>query len=240
MPALFHGSLLSAAAPSRRSINVIDQSGSSRRSSAPSVALMMPAPTSTTSVFVVLAPLGSDTCSLILRGRTSADHGLPGSGYPAALQRRSRLSAHCRRPSAPHCAVKVAVVTPMGARRAARLLAAAPFRSAPTPTARASSSRRWCGAATAAPAASRAVLALHGFTDYFFNTELADHFAARGFAFYALDLRKCGRSRRDGPDAALHHRPGPLRHRTRPGAGAHRRRDRRRAGAACTGTPRAG
>ncbi|WP_085162899.1 alpha/beta hydrolase, partial [Mycobacterium lacus] len=47
-------------------------------------------------------------------------------------------------------------------------------------------------------AAERAVLAVHGYTDYFFHTELADHFASRGFAFYALDLRKCGRSRRDG------------------------------------------
>jgi alpha-beta hydrolase superfamily lysophospholipase len=44
----------------------------------------------------------------------------------------------------------------------------------------------------------RAVLTLHGYTDYFFNTEMADHFAARGFAFYALDLHKCGRSRREG------------------------------------------
>lgn len=43
-----------------------------------------------------------------------------------------------------------------------------------------------------------AVLAVHGFTDYFFHTDLADHFAARGFAFYALDLHKCGRSWRDG------------------------------------------
>jgi alpha-beta hydrolase superfamily lysophospholipase len=43
-----------------------------------------------------------------------------------------------------------------------------------------------------------AVLALHGYTDYFFNTELADHFAERGFTFYALDLHKCGRSRRQG------------------------------------------
>jgi alpha-beta hydrolase superfamily lysophospholipase len=43
-----------------------------------------------------------------------------------------------------------------------------------------------------------AVVALHGYTDYFFNTELADHFAARGFAFYALDLHKCGRSRQEG------------------------------------------
>lgn len=48
------------------------------------------------------------------------------------------------------------------------------------------------------PAATRAVLVVHGFTDYFFHTELADHFASRGFAFYALDLHKCGRSWREG------------------------------------------
>jgi alpha-beta hydrolase superfamily lysophospholipase len=47
-------------------------------------------------------------------------------------------------------------------------------------------------------ATNGAVLLVHGFTDYFFNTELADHFAARGFVFYALDLHKCGRSFRDG------------------------------------------
>jgi len=46
--------------------------------------------------------------------------------------------------------------------------------------------------------AGHAVLAVHGYTDYFFNTALADHFADRGFAFYALDMQKCGRSRRDG------------------------------------------
>jgi alpha-beta hydrolase superfamily lysophospholipase len=46
--------------------------------------------------------------------------------------------------------------------------------------------------------AAHAVLAVHGYTDYFFHTELADHFADRGFAFYALDMQKCGRSRRDG------------------------------------------
>lgn len=46
--------------------------------------------------------------------------------------------------------------------------------------------------------ANRAVLAVHGYTDYFFNTELADAFTARGFPFYALDLRKCGRSWREG------------------------------------------
>jgi len=45
---------------------------------------------------------------------------------------------------------------------------------------------------------ARAVLVVHGYTDYFFHTEVADHFAERGFAFYALDLHKCGRSWRDG------------------------------------------
>ena len=43
-----------------------------------------------------------------------------------------------------------------------------------------------------------AVLYVHGFTDYFFQTALADFFTDRGFAFFALDLRKCGRSRRPG------------------------------------------
>lgn len=44
----------------------------------------------------------------------------------------------------------------------------------------------------------RAFLWVHGFSDYFFQTELADFFTERGYAFYALDLRKCGRSRRPG------------------------------------------
>lgn len=46
-----------------------------------------------------------------------------------------------------------------------------------------------------------AVLYVHGFADYFFQTELADFFAERGHAFYALDLRKCGRARRSGQTA---------------------------------------
>jgi alpha-beta hydrolase superfamily lysophospholipase len=46
-----------------------------------------------------------------------------------------------------------------------------------------------------------AVLYVHGFSDYFFQTELADFFAARGLRFYALDLRKCGRGRRPGQTA---------------------------------------
>jgi alpha-beta hydrolase superfamily lysophospholipase len=44
--------------------------------------------------------------------------------------------------------------------------------------------------------ASRAVLYLHGWSDYFFQTELAEYWHARGAAFYALDLRKYGRSLR--------------------------------------------
>ncbi|MBO0693987.1 MAG: alpha/beta hydrolase, partial [Acidimicrobiaceae bacterium] len=39
-----------------------------------------------------------------------------------------------------------------------------------------------------------AVLYLHGYNDYFFQTDLAKWYAERGWAFYALDLRKHGRS----------------------------------------------
>lgn len=49
-----------------------------------------------------------------------------------------------------------------------------------------------------AAATEPAVLYVHGFTDYFFQQHLAEHFADRGHRFYALDLRKCGRSLRDG------------------------------------------
>jgi alpha-beta hydrolase superfamily lysophospholipase len=53
----------------------------------------------------------------------------------------------------------------------------------------------------AGEAVTGAVLYTHGFSDYFFQTELADFFAERGLAFYALDLRKCGRARRVGQTA---------------------------------------
>ncbi len=43
-----------------------------------------------------------------------------------------------------------------------------------------------------------AVLYIHGFADYFFQTHMAEHLAARGFDFYALDLRRYGRSLRPG------------------------------------------
>ncbi|MER6398974.1 MULTISPECIES: alpha/beta hydrolase [unclassified Kitasatospora] len=46
------------------------------------------------------------------------------------------------------------------------------------------------------PGSDRAVLYVHGYVDYFFQTHLADHFVERGFSFYALDLRKYGRSLR--------------------------------------------
>jgi alpha-beta hydrolase superfamily lysophospholipase len=40
----------------------------------------------------------------------------------------------------------------------------------------------------------RAVLYVHGFNDYFFQRELAAEWEAHGYRFYALDLRKYGRS----------------------------------------------
>jgi alpha-beta hydrolase superfamily lysophospholipase len=42
----------------------------------------------------------------------------------------------------------------------------------------------------------RAVLHVHGFADYFFQTAAADFWVERGYDFYALDLRKYGRSLR--------------------------------------------
>lgn len=43
-----------------------------------------------------------------------------------------------------------------------------------------------------------AALYVHGYTDYFFQRHMAERFAAEGYAFYALDLRKHGRSLRPG------------------------------------------
>ena len=40
----------------------------------------------------------------------------------------------------------------------------------------------------------RAVLYVHGLSDYFFQTHLAEFFTDRGWDFYAIDLRKYGRS----------------------------------------------
>lgn len=48
---------------------------------------------------------------------------------------------------------------------------------------------------------TRAVLHVHGFADYFFQTGYAEWWNERGYDFYALDLRKYGRSLRE------HHTP---------------------------------
>jgi alpha-beta hydrolase superfamily lysophospholipase len=43
---------------------------------------------------------------------------------------------------------------------------------------------------------SKAVLYIHGYTDYFFQTHLADFFNQNGLHFYAIDLRRHGRALR--------------------------------------------
>ena len=65
-----------------------------------------------------------------------------------------------------------------------------------------------------------AVLYVHGFSDYFFQTELADFAAERGLAFYGLDLRKSRPGPHGRPDPALRQGPGPLRPGARAGAGS--------------------
>lgn len=48
-----------------------------------------------------------------------------------------------------------------------------------------------------APGHSRkAVLYVHGFNDYFFQSEMGERFTAEGYNFYAVDLRRYGRSLR--------------------------------------------
>jgi len=48
------------------------------------------------------------------------------------------------------------------------------------------------------PAADADVLYVHGWSDYFFQTELARFWHGQGARFHALDLRKYGRSLREG------------------------------------------
>ena len=45
-----------------------------------------------------------------------------------------------------------------------------------------------------ANASTRSVLYIHGFSDYFFQKEMAHKFTEHGYNFYAVDLRKYGRS----------------------------------------------
>lgn len=44
----------------------------------------------------------------------------------------------------------------------------------------------------------KAILFIPGFIDYFFQKEMAEAFAKQSFHFFALDLRRCGRSLKDG------------------------------------------
>lgn len=48
-----------------------------------------------------------------------------------------------------------------------------------------------------APTGRRALFYVHGWSDYFFQTHLADEMADLGYDFYAIDLRRYGRSLRD-------------------------------------------
>lgn len=48
-----------------------------------------------------------------------------------------------------------------------------------------------------AQVSSKAVLYVHGYVDYFFQTHLADFYNAAGLNFYAIDLRRHGRSLRE-------------------------------------------
>lgn len=44
------------------------------------------------------------------------------------------------------------------------------------------------------PSSKRGFLYVHGFNDYFFQSEMGDRFVDSGFRFYAVDLRRYGRS----------------------------------------------
>ena len=57
---------------------------------------------------------------------------------------------------------------------------------------------RWPWEQRRAAASGTDVLYVHGWTDYFFNTELAEYWSNAGARFFALDLRKYGRSLRQG------------------------------------------
>ncbi|SDL79655.1 Lysophospholipase, alpha-beta hydrolase superfamily [Corynebacterium mycetoides] len=49
-----------------------------------------------------------------------------------------------------------------------------------------------------APTGKPALLWVHGMSDYFFQAHVARHYVSKGYPFYALDLRRCGRAHRSG------------------------------------------
>ncbi|WNM25905.1 alpha/beta hydrolase [Demequina capsici] len=60
--------------------------------------------------------------------------------------------------------------------------------------------------ALARPARPRGVvLHVHGYNDYFFQEHLAEHLVSQGYAFYAVDLRRAGRSLRQDDVPHLMH-----------------------------------
>ena len=55
------------------------------------------------------------------------------------------------------------------------------------------------------------MLYLHGWNDYFFQTHVADYLTDLGYDFYAVELRRYGRSLRPRATPGLHHRSRRLR-----------------------------
>jgi len=58
----------------------------------------------------------------------------------------------------------------------------------------------------ASEASDKAIFFVHGFVDYFFHDQFADWANTQGFNFYAIDLRKYGRS------LLPHHKPNNFKH----------------------------
>ena len=159
---------------------VIDQSGSSRRSSALSVALMMPAPTSTTSTLRVVPACGSDTVLSSSASSGCTDRQVIPAGSESLICEVCKLAGVTGwEPDVLPGYWQLTI--PLG----------------DDPDGEGDIDATLVRRGDATPGAD-AVLAVHGYTDYFFHTALADHFAGRGIAFYALDLHKCGRSPRTG------------------------------------------
>ena len=110
--------------------------------------------------------------------------------------RRPGEAAAAYRPERPDKTDAVSVApTELGPRRARRAVDRRDDRAAARRRGR-RSSPRWSPPRAAEHDHDAAVLHVHGFADYFFQTEYAEWWLERGYDFYALDLRKYGRSLR--------------------------------------------